>query len=95
MQSAALLWIAQGSLDFTDEQKWNMIREKRNKLLRETDWSQLGDTPFTAEEKNSWTIYRQTLRDMPQDYITPDSAMFPEYSGTTPSEETQDAQPIP
>jgi hypothetical protein len=44
------------------ENKWNEIRELRNELLIECDWTQLGDIPEST--KNLWTIYRQELRDI-------------------------------
>lgn len=43
----------------------NFIIEKRNKLLLESDWSQLPDAPLTSEQKAAWVIYRQSLRDIP------------------------------
>lgn len=44
------------------ETKWEEIRELRNELLRECDWTQLGDIP--TETKAIWTEYRQNLRDI-------------------------------
>lgn len=40
------------------------IRSQRNKLLRDTDWSQLPDVP--DELKAGYQAYRQALRDLPQ-----------------------------
>lgn len=40
------------------------IRNKRSALLRESDWTQLPDAPFTNEEKQKWAEYRQALRDL-------------------------------
>ncbi len=37
------------------------IREKRNRLLLETDWSQLQDAPV---DKEKYATYRQQLRDI-------------------------------
>ena len=39
------------------------IREKRNKLLAESDWTQVGDA--VLENKEEWKTYRQALRDLP------------------------------
>ncbi len=44
------------------ESKWVEIREIRNELLLECDWTQLGDIP--NEIKTLWQIYRQELRDV-------------------------------
>ena len=39
------------------------LRKKRDKLLKESDWSQSGDVPDSFKTK--WQTYRQTLRDLP------------------------------
>ncbi len=44
------------------EDKWFEIREIRNQLLQECDWTQLGD--ISTEIKNLWSNYRQDLRDI-------------------------------
>ena len=44
------------------EAKWGEIREIRNELLQECDWTKLGDIP--AETKAIWQTYRQELRDV-------------------------------
>lgn len=38
------------------------VREQRNKLLAECDWTQLADSPV---DKAAWATYRQALRDIP------------------------------
>ena len=44
------------------EVKWEEVRQLRNELLNECDWTQLGDIP--TETKAIWTEYRQSLRDI-------------------------------
>ena len=44
------------------EIKWEEIRQIRNELLLECDWTQLADIP--TEIKTSWQSYRQQLRDV-------------------------------
>lgn len=44
--------------------KWQEIRSQRNELLKNTDWTQLADAPFTPEEKSEYSTYRQALRDI-------------------------------
>ena len=39
------------------------LREKRNILLKETDWRATVDYPGTDQE--AWLTYRQALRDLP------------------------------
>jgi hypothetical protein len=43
---------------------FNNAREKRNRLLQSTDWTQLPDTNLTNEKKDIYKGYRQSLRDM-------------------------------
>ena len=46
--------------------KADLIRKRRNQLLKNSDPSQLADFPGTAEEKSLFTQIRQQLRDIPQ-----------------------------
>jgi len=41
--------------------QWAMIRNQRNQMLKDTDWTQLEDSPV---DKAKWTTYRQALRDI-------------------------------
>ena len=43
------------------------LRAERDRLLRESDWTQLPDAPLTAAERAEWAAYRQALRDLPQE----------------------------
>ena len=43
------------------------IRQERDSLLFQCDWTQLSDTPLTNEKKVEWGTYRQQLRDVPID----------------------------
>ncbi len=38
------------------------IRANRNRLLRESDWTQIADAPANGK---AWALYRQALRDLP------------------------------
>ena len=40
-----------------------LLREQRNLLLNQTDWTQNDDVP--TETKTKWQTYRQQLRDLP------------------------------
>ena len=41
--------------------EWTAIRQQRNRLLAESDWTQLADSPA---DKDKWAVYRQELRDI-------------------------------
>ena len=47
--------------------QWKEIREMRDILLANSDWTQGGDTPLTSAKKTSWATYRTKLRDVPKD----------------------------
>lgn len=51
-------------------------RNKRNILLKDTDWAFVSDSPLTDEQKTEATTYRQALRDLPADENFPNNA-FP------------------
>lgn len=42
--------------------QWNIVREQRDLLLSECDWTQLADSP--QKDNNDWKNYRQSLRDI-------------------------------
>ena len=50
---------------------WINVRNARNRLLLESDWTQLEDVPVTT--KNKYKEYRQELRDLPQTYNQADN----------------------
>ncbi|HEY7821984.1 MAG TPA: tail fiber assembly protein, partial [Acidimicrobiia bacterium] len=54
---------------------WNPVRAKRDRLLAASDWTQVADAPV---DQQAWAAYRQTLRDIPQDFATPDDVVWPE-----------------
>jgi len=52
-------------------------RLERNKLLRDSDWTQLRDAPITEAKRQEWVTYRQKLRDLPKQPGFPDAVSFP------------------
>jgi len=58
-------------------------RKRRLEALQESDWTQVADSPLSESKKAEWAIYRQALRDMPQN--------FPEVASWT--DETFPVQP--
>ena len=45
-----------------------ILRNKRNELLRQSDWTQVNDSPLSDSKKQEWATYRQSLRDLPATY---------------------------
>ena len=56
--------------------KWEAVREKRNRLLSTSDWTQLPDNPLSQEKELEWATYRQQLRDITEQE-NPFFAVFP------------------
>lgn len=52
----------------------NVAREQRNQKLKDCDWTQLADSPVN---KAAWAIYRQALRDVPQQAEFPWNIQWP------------------
>ena len=64
------------------------LRRKRDRLLRESDYTQMPDYPISSELRAAWAEYRQALRDLPELYANdPASAVWP----TLPDEEASHA----
>ena len=53
---------SESEIEYRLENQWFVIREIRNELLSECDWTQLSDIP--SETKAIWSEYRQSLRDI-------------------------------
>lgn len=54
--------------------KADAVRKKRNDLLASSDWTQLNDATV---DKATWAVYRQALRDLPQQQGFPDTMTWP------------------
>jgi len=57
------------------------VRSARNSRLAESDWTQLADQPFSAEDQAAWAAYRQALRDLPESAGFPHDVTWPEAPG--------------
>lgn len=47
------------------DSNWDIVRKKRDYLLKVTDWTM---TPGSTVDQQAWASYRQILRDLPQTY---------------------------
>lgn len=64
----------------------NELRNVRNKLLIDSDWTVMPDSPLSDSKKTEWKTYRQALRDLPKGaspkvkgiMLDPSSVTFPE-----------------
>jgi hypothetical protein len=48
-----------------DANNLSEVRNKRDQLLAQSDWTQMADSPLSAEQKAAWAAYRQQLRNLP------------------------------
>ena len=46
------------------EEKWGEVRDLRDNLLSQSDWTQFQDSPITGSSLTDWQTYRQSLRDI-------------------------------
>jgi hypothetical protein len=51
-----------------------MVRNQRNQLLAQSDWTQLADATV---DKAAWAAYRAALRAIPQQVGFPDNVQWP------------------
>jgi hypothetical protein len=58
---------------------WNFIRQKRNKMLLQCDYTQLADW---VGDKTIWAEYRQALRDIPSTFSDPNQVVWPKAPNT-------------
>ena len=76
-QYSRLTWLDKNQTKPTEEELNNkiqelktaeplrLLREERNKLISETDWTQLKDIDLDIIRERNWKNYRQALRDLP------------------------------
>lgn len=58
-------------------------RAKRDKLLAATDWTQTLDAPIDAATREAYRVYRQALRDIPEQEGFPETITWPELPSVT------------
>lgn len=55
------------------------IRAKRDKLLADTDWTQVNDNALSNAKKEAYRVYRQALRDITERANFPYNVVFPTF----------------
>jgi len=56
---------------------WIILRNQRDALLMMSDRRMLWDSPLTDAKKQEWAVYRQALRDLPQNTTNPLEPTWP------------------
>jgi len=63
--------------EVVEADKWLKIRDTRDQLLRNSDFTQVNDIPFDQTTKDAWIAYRQSLRDLPNTFTNADDVIWP------------------
>lgn len=58
--------------------KWQVIRSARDKDLSASDYAAMPDYPMLDKNKAAFVVYRQGLRDIPDQGADPDAVIWPE-----------------
>ena len=61
----------------TLEEKASVIRQQRDDLLSETDYLMMPDYPMSELARENLKVYRQALRDVPEQPDFPNSVVWP------------------
>jgi hypothetical protein len=70
-----LLSLSKSELEWlTIKTQIDLIRDKRNKLLLESDWTEMTNI-LSTDQKQKWILYRQKLRDITKGITTVDQAL--------------------
>jgi hypothetical protein len=64
-------------VEVSEEDPWEIVRLLRNKKLKESDWTQLLDSPLSDADRLTWAEYRARLRSIPQDFSSPQEIIWP------------------
>ena len=56
---------------------FKILRETRDLLLNQSDWTRMDDNQLSSDKKAEWAIYRQALRDLPANTADPANPTYP------------------
>ncbi|WP_052713192.1 tail fiber assembly protein [Pseudoalteromonas rubra] len=57
---------------------WCEVRQQRDNALADSDFTQVTDSPLSNEQQQLWATYRQTLRNLPETFETPEQVIWPQ-----------------
>ena len=63
--------------EFTQSDHLKNLRESRDLLLNQSDWTRMDDNQLSSDKKAQWATYRQTLRDLPANTADPSNPTWP------------------
>ena len=59
-------------------EQWTLLRQTRDELLRNSDFTQSPDSPLSDSEKTEWAEYRTLLRNLPENTSDPANPSWPD-----------------
>ena len=71
------VWVISLDVDTVTTQAWTALRTERNARLAACDWTQMPDSPLSQAARASWSDYRQSLRDLPENATDPTQVTWP------------------
>jgi hypothetical protein len=69
--------IASARPGLSADEALEVLRAERNRLLTASDYTQMPDAPLTDAQRETWRIYRQALRDLPETNSDPAACAWP------------------
>ncbi len=82
-QEALDAWVAEHPDPDPAEALAEEMRAQRDKLLADTDWTQVLDAPIDAATREAYRTYRQALRDVPEQAGFPVDVIWPDMPAVT------------
>ena len=61
----------------TNSDLFKILRETRDLLLNQSDWTRMDDNQLSSDKKAEWATYRQALRDLPANTADPANPTYP------------------
>ena len=61
----------------TNSDLFKTLRETRDLLLNQSDWTRMDDNQLSSDKKAEWATYRQALRDLPANTADPANPTYP------------------
>jgi len=61
----------------TNSDLFKILRETRDLLLNQSDWTRMDDNQLSSDKKAEWATYRQALRDLPSNTADPANPTYP------------------
>lgn len=72
-----ILVVDEAKVELKLQATWKQLRNERNRLLAETDWSRIDDAPLSDAQREAFREYRQALRDLPDTTTDPANPAWP------------------